>query len=268
MTASVSMPIRVLVKGASTAVYISDMGGPRTDFAFGRVLESELLRNGRPAEVRVNAVPSEQTKTVLRTWEREVLGWSPDVVILHYGHYECIHLLLPRWLERHANSNNWRHGRIRTFYRRKILRAVWISLAKLQSRLDGRINPQLFSWRPRRVAADLQRLIENIQTVGSPLVLVMGILPPARKWWSWMPGLRERTAVMNAALQAMTDGFAQPHIRFFRVSDVTDGRLGEDEEPNPDGGHYSARVHRMIGEALAAEVMKWADTQPHLRLPS
>ncbi|PZS20046.1 MAG: hypothetical protein DLM57_02720 [Pseudonocardiales bacterium] len=263
MPEAVRLPIRVLVKGASEVVLTSEIGGPRTDFALGRVLEAGLLSAGQPAEVRVNAVPSDLARMALRSWEREVLGWSPDVVILHYGHYESIHLFLPRWLERHANSKRSRPGRIRTFYRRTVLRAIWIGLAKLQARSDAALDSTMLGWRLRRVAADVERLITHIQTVGSPLVLVMEILPPGRRWQAWMPGLAERTAVMNEHFASMVRGIDKPNVRIFSVSNVLADQLA-DEEPKPDGGHYSVTVHRLIGEALCREIMNWAATQGHL----
>lgn len=259
------LPIRVLVRGASEVVFIAEMGGPRSDFAFGRVIESELLRAGQPVEFQVNAVPSELAKFSLRTWERDVLGWSPDVVILHHGHYESIHLFLPRWLERHANSTRWRPGRFIALYRKLILRKVWVSLAKLQCRLDARFNSLLFARKLRRVAADVEKLITNVQSVGSPLVLVMEVVPPGRRWQSWFPGLTERTEYMNEQLEAAVRRIDLPNVRYVRTVPTLTARLDPNEEPTPDGGHYSARAHRVLGVLLGREILEWAATQPHLQ---
>jgi hypothetical protein len=265
MSAPLQLPIRVLVKGASTVVFIAEMGGPRSDFNFGRVIESEMLAAGRPAQVRVDGVPSQMAKSSLRTWERDVLGWSPDVVILHHGHYESIHYFLPRWLERYANSKRWRPGPLRDRYRAKVVRGVWLSLAKLQCRADRRFDSTLFRRKLHRVAADVERLIGHLQTVGSPLVLVMEVVPPGAKWQNWMPGLTERSAVMNAALEAAVRRIDLPNVRFVRTVGTLTAELDEGEEPTPDGGHYSARAHRVLGGLLGHEILQWADTQPHLR---
>ncbi|HZC73363.1 MAG TPA: hypothetical protein VE442_21890 [Jatrophihabitans sp.] len=269
MSTALQLPIRVLVKGASTVVFVAEMGGPRSDFNFGRVIESDILTAGRPVEVRVDGLPSQVAKFSLRTWERDVLGWSPDVVILHHGHYESIHFFLPRWLEKHANSTRWRPGgRLVTLYRKRVLRGVWLSSAKLQCRADRRLNSTLFRRKLLRVAADVERLIGQLQTVGSPLVLVLEIVPPGRRWQSWMPGLAERTAVMNAALAAAVRRVDLPNVRFVRTVDVWSAELDAGEEPTPDGGHYSARAHRVLGGLLTREILAWADTQPHLRVPA
>ena len=49
------LPLRVLVKGASTAHTVSWMGGPRRDFAYARATEAALYAAGTPAEVRSTA---------------------------------------------------------------------------------------------------------------------------------------------------------------------------------------------------------------------
>lgn len=260
------LPIRVLVKGASTVVFVADMGGPRSGFNFGRVIESEVLASGRPADVRVVGTPSDLAKFSLRTWERDILGWSPDVVVLHHGHYESIHFVLPRWLERHANSTRSRKvGRLRSLYRAKLLRAVWINLAKVQSRADTRFDSTLFRRRLRRVALDVEKVIENVQTVGSPLVLVLEVVPPGARWRSWMPGLDERTALMNTALAEAVDRIDRPNVRFVRTTEALAAQLPLGEEPTPDGGHYSPQAHRVIGELLAGQILEWARSEPHLR---
>ena len=261
-------PIRVLVRGASTVVYLAEMGGPRTDFNFGRVIEAEVLAAGRPIDISVHGLPSQLAKHSVRSWERDVMGWSPDVIVLHHGHYESIHYVLPRWLERYANSTRWRpRGRLHAFYRTRIVRAAWVTLAKWQSRADRRFDSTLFRRKLHRVAADVERLIQQVQTVGSPLVLVLEVVPPGKRWQSWMPGLTERTAVVNAALEAAIRRIDRPNVRFVPTVAVLTAELDEGEEPTPDGGHYSARAHRVLGSLLSREILAWADTQPHLQLP-
>ena len=263
------MPIRVLVKGASTVNWLSEMGGPRTDFGFPRAIEAELLANGRPATVRTISVASEKTSTTLLRWEQEFLGYSPDVVVLVYGHYETIHLFLPHWLERHANSLKTRPRRLTDLYRGYVLRKVWMFLARMQARLDLRLDPTIRTSRPRRVAADLETLIGHVQQVGSPLVIVFELLPPAKRYRSWFPGMAARIAVMNDALAGVVARVDKPNVRLFKVSEMMDKYAdGDIDVATPDGFHYSPYLHRMIGNELAREIMEWADTQPHLKAPA
>lgn len=262
------LPIRILVKGASTVGVASPMGGPRTDFTFPRAVEAQLLADGRPAVVRTITVASERTKDTLRHWEREMMGYSPDVVILVYGHYETIHLFLPWWLERHANSLRARPGRVREAYRRSLLRPVWMTLAKLQAKLDNTIDPTIRRSRPRRVAADLERLIGRIRFLHSPLVFVFELQPPARRYQSWFPGMTARMAEMNRELAALVERLDDPDIRYFRTSGlVAEHADGDLDVATPDGFHYSPELHRVIGTELARQIADWADTQEHLKIP-
>src|SRR4051812_30635165 len=267
MPTPLALPIRVLVKGASTVGWLSGMGGPRTDFTFPRVIEEELLQQGRPVEIRTHSVPSERTKTTLKTWESEMIGFSPDVVVLVYGHYETIHLFLPWWLERHANSLKQRDGRIRQAYRRRILRPIWMTLAKLQAKADTVLDPTLRCNRPRRVAADLKQLISRTQELQSPLVLLFELLPPAKRYRSWFPGMAARIEVMNRSLADVVERVGRDNVRLVAVPAIVDEHAGGDlDVATPDGFHYSPRMHREIGTHLAEQIAEWAETQPHLRV--
>jgi lysophospholipase L1-like esterase len=268
MPAPLPLPMRVLVKGPSTVVWLSEMGGPRTDLTFPRSLEANLLAAGQPVQVLNTAIASERAKTTLRSWQREILAWSPDVVILLYGQYEAIHLIAPWWLERHANSLRRRPGRIREAYRKRLLGPAWMSLARVQAKLDRKIDSTIFRGRPARTVAHLERLIERSQLTGSPLVYVFEILPPAKRWQSWFPGMAERTVVMNAAFADLIDRIDKPNVRLFPMQDLVKRNFTDIEEATPDGGHFSAELHRVIGEALSADILEWAATQPHLKPPT
>jgi lysophospholipase L1-like esterase len=266
MADPLALPIRVLVKGASTVGWSSGMGGPRTDFTFPRVIEQQLLQAGRPVEVRTHSVSSERTKTTLLRWEAEMVGYSPDVVVLVYGHYETIHLFLPWWLERHANSLKQRPGRIREAYRRVLLRPVWMFLARMQARADTLLDPTIRRSRPRRVAADLERLIEHIQELHSPLVFLFELLPPAKRYRSWFPGMAKRITAMNDGIADLVARLDNPDVRLVKISAIVDEYAGGDLDiATPDGFHYSPEIHRLIGAQLADEIAAWADTQPHLQ---
>jgi len=254
------LPLRVLVKGASTVHTVSWMGGPRSDFAYSRATERALYAAGVPAEVRCTAVSSQRTKTGLKTWESEIFSWSPDVVVLNYGHFETIHLFLPQRLERHVHSMADRPGRFRTPYR-TITRKAWRLLARLQQRVDSKVPANLFRHRPRRVAADLGRLIERTQMIGSPLVFVMELTPPGASFRKWFPGMADRMEVMNATMADVVRRADLPHVRFFPTNTVLEPLVAEGHDVNPDGGHYTPEAHRAIGERLAEEILDWASRE-------
>jgi hypothetical protein len=262
-------PIKVLVKGASTVGWLGEMGGPRTDFGFPRAMEEALLQSGRPVELRTISVPSERTKTAVRRWEREMIGFSPDVIVLVYGHYETIHLFLPWWLERHANSRVVPPRRWSALYRTRVLRPVWMSLAKLQAKLDTKLDPTIRRGRPKNVVADLEKIIGHTQELHSPLVLLWQYNPPATRYRSWFPGMARRVEVMNAAIADMVERINLPNVRVFDAAELVNTvSAGDLDAATPDGFHYSPELHRKIGEELAREVADWADTQPHLQIES
>jgi hypothetical protein len=267
VTNALPLPIRVLVKGSSTVGWASGMGGPPSDFTFPRAIEAELYRLGRPADVRAITVPSELARATLRNWEREVIGWSPDVVILAYGQYEAVHLFLPRWLERHARSLRTRPGPIRGLYRTYVIRPVWMSLARLQAKVDTMIDPNIRQ-RHRRVAADLRQLITHVRKVGTPLVYVFELQPPASRFKHWFPGMAARMAQMNAALAAMVESFGSPDVRFFRTIPLVAEAVGGDQDvATPEGCHYTPYMHDVIGREIAHQIADWAKTQAHLAIP-
>lgn len=258
------LPLRVLVKGSSIVNQVSWRGGPRTDFTFPRALEEQLLRDGRPCDVRTITAMAETTGPILKTWQQEVIGFSPDVIVLLYGYVETIHGFLPRWLERHANSWKGKPRPMRSLYRRTILRRTWKLVAELQMRLD-RVVPSRRRGRNRRVAAHLEEYIAQVQTVASPLVLLMELLPPASRYDRWFPGMTDRIAAMNDALAGTVERVDRPNVRFFRVRHLVDEHHdGDLDDAMPDGSHFSPEMHRHVGTALAAEIEAWADTQPHL----
>jgi hypothetical protein len=263
------LPIRVLIKGSSNVCIVSPMGGPRTDFIFARALEARLLADGRPADVRAPSVPGELMKHMLRTWEREMLGFSPDVVVLLLGQVETVHLFLPWRMERHANSFRTRPGLIRDFYRNRLLKPVWKTLAALQSKADRVVNPNVRRGRPRRVAADLRRLLERFRFAQNPLVLVFELQPPAYRFRRWFPGMSARIEVMNQHIKAVVDDLADPNVRYFTTSDLVEKYAdGDIDVATPDGFHYTPELHRAIGEKLADVIEEWADGQPHLKAGS
>jgi hypothetical protein len=254
----------VLVKGSSLVNQVSWMGGPRTDFTFPRALEEQLGVDGRPCDLHTITAMAEKTSPILRTWQQEVIGFSPDVIVLVYGYIETMHLFLPRWFERHANSWQAKPRRLGSIYRKVILRPTWKVLARLQMWLDKRV-PTIRRGRPRRVAADLETYISQVQTVGSPLVLLFELLPPTGKYRHWFPGMAARIDIMNEVTAAMVARVDRPNVRFFHVKPLVDEYCGGDlEVATPDGSHYSPEMHRHIGTALAKEIEAWAETQPHL----
>ena len=263
--APLPLPIRVLVKGASTVNWISWMGGPREDFTFPRAIEAKLLADGRPCDGKTIGMPSERTSKILSTWQNETLAFSPDVIVLVYGHYETIHLFLPRWVERHAHSLRGKPRRLRKLYRRVVVKAAWKVLAQTQAKIDSTINPNIRRRRPIHVAADLEAYIPQVQKVGSPLVVLFELLPPSGKYVDWFPGMTARMQVMNKTIADLVQRLDKPNVKYFRVSELVDQLCNGDLTiAAPDGFHYSPELHHLRGTKLGERIEEWATTQSHL----
>jgi hypothetical protein len=259
------MPIRVVVKGDSRCTFTSWMGGPRSDMTFPRVIDQALHRARYLATVHCTARAAERVTDGFKTWEEDIAQLSPDVVILNYTHMECVHRIIPRWLERHANSNRAYPGFPQTLYRERLLRPLYRSLIKLQTKLDSRKDDKRLVRRRERTMLRMEQLIKKIDTVQQPLMLVPEFLPIGGRWLPAFPGLQPRSDDHGAALEALIKKIDKPNVRFFPTLKVVAALdLEPGEEYTPDGGHYSPKVHRAVGEAYAAEILAWAADQPHL----
>jgi hypothetical protein len=74
-----------------------------------------------------------------------------------------------------------------------------------------------------------------------------------------------RTLIMNKAMEDMVERIDKPNVRLFKVTAINQEFIDRGEEPCPDGAHFTPAVHRAIGEQMAEDVLKWAETQEHLR---
>lgn len=257
------LPIRVLVKGSSMAHDISARPQQREQFTFGRVIEESLLRSGYGADVRVTAAAGDTCKRAFSTWEQEVKAWSPDVVILSYGAYECVHLFLPRWLERHVNSLSARPGLIRSFYRQRVLRPSWRLLFKVQKALDRRFSTTNFGRVQRGVVRDCIAYITQTRTVGNPLVVIMECTGPGAKGKRQFPGLADRINAMNEVLPRVVMHFDSPDVVMAPAPAIATS-LPPEIPFNADGFHYGPELHQAVGEYLAEQIRAWAQKYPRL----
>ena len=102
------------------------------------------------------------------------------------------------------------------------------------------------------------QLIERIQMIGSPLVLIMEMTPPGPPFRKWFPGLaRADGAGERGSCARSYDRTDLPNVRFFPTNTVLAPLMAAGEVV-PDGGHYTPEAHRVIGAALAEEILAWA----------
>jgi hypothetical protein len=260
------IPIRVLVKGASSTVVVEPPGGPRTNQAFAWWLEAMLRAGGFEATVRNAGSEGQRVTRAVCNWEAEVQQWAPDAVVLNYGQYECMPGLLPYFLERHATGWHRHSGPFRERYRRRVADPIWRKLARYQRRAPGwlvAIAP--FRSSPKRTLTELRFLIDKIRTVGTPLVIVMETWPVGSRWRHWFPTMHESAVKMREEIENLVSGYGSSDVYRFPMWELVGGL--DLDKALPDGVHFSGDLHRKIAEGLSAVVLEWASQQPHLRHP-
>ena len=244
-------PLRVLVKGSSLVLKAPERTQAPGEYTFPRHVENLLTARGIPATVRNAGVVGELTSAAFDDWEEQVLAWSPDVIVLGYGYYECIHAFLPHWFERLAHPEIKRPGALRELGRRALVRPVWKIGAQAQRLWEKRVHRVRAAGTRRRVAHRLHVLIERSRRVGSPLVLVLDLLGPNPQGADWFPGMQGRIDAMNEALEAVVAGFADPDVRLLSVRAIVADSA--DTDPVPDGLHYNPALRRRIAARIAEE---------------
>ncbi len=266
MSTPAPLPMRILVKGPSTVLLTSMMGGPRSDMVFARVLEQRLHAMGRPATVRNGGVTGWPTRQLFKTWDDEIAGWSPDIVVLQAGHMEIVHSILPRWLERGANTVNRRPGLIRHLYYRRFLRLIARGVLLIQKRTD-RPGHALNKRRLRRAVRDTKGYIKMTTQFASPLILLMEPNWASGAKGEWYRGMKGRADFLSGELKNMIDELDLPNVRFVEISDLmSQFDPGTAEQLWSDGIHFTPEFHRAIGEKLADIANEWAKGQSHLDL--
>lgn len=267
MDVSPRLPLRLLVKGDSSAVYVAPPTRARSDVDFSRWLEVLLPAGGQPVTVMNSAREGQRVHDAVCLWTTREHSWSPDVVVLKLGAYDCIHAFLPARLERHVHNRHEHPGRVRARYRSAVMRPVWRAAARAQRALD-RPDSRVTSHRAGKAAAELVHLIGRVHEVGSPLVLVIGCIEPGVFWREWFPGAAHRMGAFNDVMRSHVEHVSLPNVRFIDVADaVGQEMMSADPELGlaPDGIHFSGEAHRRIAEHVAGHVLEWAAQQPHLQ---
>lgn len=250
--------IRVLVDGASRACVAESWHGPHDELIFSRKLEQELLSAGYYPTVANASGPGKLIRQSIHRWQIDVLPFAPDAVVLDFGMYECIHRIAPQWFERYANSLHYVRSPFQKVYRKVMIRPIWRYLVRLQHRLDtwglkrGRIGMRKL----RRSEREFRDLINRIDSVSTPLILVMEACQPTGAGMSWFPGMAKRVTAWNEMIRAVCDDAGS--ARNIRLIPVQALALREefqvDGTASPDGFHFSGKLHAELGRVLSAEI--------------
>jgi lysophospholipase L1-like esterase len=178
----------------------------------------------------------------------------PDVVILQYGLNESQPWLLPVPVVRHLMTAQTAHRPSGAWYRERLQPTLWRKVREYRKWASAKVGMRTWQTTPKRFALALQQIIRATRHDSRPLVLVLDVDPPSPALTHFLNGMPARHEVVQGVLRDVVAGFGDPEVRLIEVSKL---REAAGPEASYDGMHYSPTGHRVIGEALAEEVLTW-----------
>jgi lysophospholipase L1-like esterase len=254
-----SRPLSVVVLGNSLTVLSLPGREGVDDGLYAEVLRDRLAAAQVPASVVLEGRTFEFATDALNRFETCVRRYRPDVLVLHYGLNESQPWLLPVPVLRHLLSGRQPTTHLGAWYRATWTPPVWRRVRAYRRWASARIGTTTWQTSPPRFARAMRQLIGAARTEGRPLVLVVDVDPPGPSLAHHLAGMPERHAIVQQVLQDVVDGFGDPEVRLVASSSLRElaGTAG-----TGDGLHYSPAGHRVIGEALADQVLAWLATEP------
>lgn len=250
--ASPGRPLSVVVLGNSlTVLSVPPRTGP-DDGLYAEVLRDRLVDAGVPTRVVLEGRWFDFAKDALRRYEPAVRRHLPDVLVLHYGLNESQPWLVPVPLVRHLITTHRVATRSGRAYRAKVAEPVWATVRAYRRWASSQVGTRTWQTTPDRFAGTMTQLVRVARSDLLPLVLIVDVDPPGALLEHFLPGMAARHAVVQGVLRRVVDSFGDPEVRLVPSSQIT-----AVEGATYDGMHYSPLGHRLLGEALADEVLRW-----------
>lgn len=251
--APLTVPLRVAVVGNSMPLATAPWGHGGHQTSYPRQLERVLAERGVAAQVVNEARQASMVDDGIRHWEQRVYAYGPDVVVAHYGVFECVTKAVPRRLERYVFGWNYHGGRIARRVRPLVLRA-WPAARAWQRLVDRTVGLRSYRMRPERFAWELRHFISLCKGDGDPLVLVPDVQEFGGRYTHWMPHMNARRDRINDVLRRVVAEFDDT-VRVVELSALVDEAGGP--AALPDGVHFSAELNRRLAELVADEIEAW-----------
>jgi lysophospholipase L1-like esterase len=251
-------PLSVVAFGNSVASLIMPERTDRSEGTYLEVLADVLAGMGVPA------IPHQESRwfgflhAAMRDYVPRVRAHSPDVLVVQFGLNEYQPWIVPIWLVRHLLTQGEAVSRVARRYRRHVGLPLWKLVRGFRRRVSPLVGMRTWQTTPRRFEGQLRKLLRVSRRDTKCLVLVLDIDRPGPVLQHFLPGVDARHAVFQEILERVVREVDDPEVRLFRVSEVTAG-IGP--EAMQDSMHYTAATHRVVGEALAAEVADWLRTR-------
>lgn len=247
-------PLSVVVVGNSISVLsIPGRTGP-ADGGYAEVLRDRLVAAGVPTTVHLEGRWFDFATKALRRYQETVRAHLPDVVVLQFGLNESQPWLLPVPVVRHFVTDHEDTTRRSIWYRRRIAPTLWRWVRAYRRTASRVVGTRTWQTTPHRFHQAMHQLIRAARYDSRPLVLVLDVEQPGEILEHFLPGMAPRHARVQQELRAVVAGFADDEVRLVEAS-----RLIAEAGPEAmaDQMHYSPLGHRVIGEALAGEVLAW-----------
>ena len=247
-------PWRVAVLGNSVPILMVPPRQHRRTGTYSELLPELLAADGVDATVVNHARLFELVHEGARRFRRELIGTSPDVLVLHYGMLELQPNVLPTTLNRHLSREDPGGRGLQGLWIRHGVPRAWPVARTWQRWASARVGDRGWRLPPKRVAAELARLID-VARQERALVLVIDVHRPGSRLEHFLPGVGRRWVRMQAVLHDVVSSRRDPDVRLIPASAIV-AELGE-AGGAPDGLHLTAAGHRMLAELLAAEISTW-----------
>ena len=247
-------PLSVVTLGNSVPSLMMPARTDRGEGTYSEVLADVLTGEGVPTVPHVSSEWFGFLTKSRKHYPELVRARVPDVIILHFGVNELQPWLAPVWLLKHLMTYGAATTRPARAYRQLLAPRLWKVLRGYRRRIAPLVGLRTWQTTPRRFRNALHRLLLQSRLDGQPLVLVLDIETPTDILRHFLPGIDERHRIYQELLEEVVTNLDDPEVRLVRVSEVAGGiAIGA----APDGMHYTAVGHRLIGEHLADEVLTW-----------
>jgi lysophospholipase L1-like esterase len=247
-------PLRVVVTGSSIALYTRPYRRGPEEGTYGQELERQLLQHGIPAQMTNQAGWLLTVNEIYREVAQRVISHNPDVVVLNVGWVECQPRLTPLGVLRWQESWHPSLHPVAKAARSKVEPALRAFHRRVEPRLLERLPWSMHRMGPERFEVELRRLVTLIRREQQCLVLVLNINPTNARVAAALPGIHDHAARFSAIVDRVASG-DDPGVRLVDSrSFVT--RYGADAVL-PDGIHFNAEGHRLLGGILFDEVQAW-----------
>jgi lysophospholipase L1-like esterase len=251
-------PLRLTVLGSSVGYFVRPPRAGRHDGCFGEVATDLLAESGIAVELHNRSRWLAQVHEAYHRVEDDIVATSPDVVVLCFGWLECQPKVFPTALLRWLTTYRPRYHAlfpVRRFVARKVAKVYVRVTPAIASRWAG--LPSRMS--ERRFARELERLVELCRKETASLVVLLTVNPPTERIEVVLPTVGERSGRYAEIVREVAAGGDD----LVRLLDSRALVLEHGQEAIlPDGIHFNAEGHRLVGALLAGEIRRWLELSP------